>query len=195
MKRCTQCNTNKSLSDFSRDRSRKDGYRDWCKICQSSHYRAYYKKNKKEILRKNAVYFSNNQEKCRTIVSNWAKKNPERTRQHAGAWKKRNRDKTRGYLATYRARKHSLPSSFTTEDWIEIQDAFDNRCVYCGESGELEQDHFLPLSLGGGYVRGNILPACRSCNATKGSKHPRLFVEEGNLRQPFNQLLRKLAWY
>ncbi len=31
----------------------------------------------------------------------------------------------------------------------------------------LHQDHFIPLTKGGGYTKENIIPACRSCNASK----------------------------
>ena len=34
----------------------------------------------------------------------------------------------------------------------------------------LEQEHFIPLSKGGGYSMGNIIPACRACNASKSDK-------------------------
>ena len=32
---------------------------------------------------------------------------------------------------------------------------------------QLHQEHFIPLSKGGGYTHNNIIPACRSCNSSK----------------------------
>lgn len=44
-------------------------------------------------------------------------------------------------------------------------------CLYCGERGvPLELDHILPLSRGGSNHFLNLMPACKSCNASKGAK-------------------------
>ena len=41
-------------------------------------------------------------------------------------------------------------------------------CAYCGATGEpMQRDCVLPLSRGGRYTVDNIVPACRSCNASK----------------------------
>ena len=41
-------------------------------------------------------------------------------------------------------------------------------CAYCGAvDGPLQRDCVLPLSRGGRYTLGNIVPACDSCNASK----------------------------
>ena len=41
-------------------------------------------------------------------------------------------------------------------------------CAYCGATDTaLQRDCVLPLSRGGRYTIGNIVPACRSCNASK----------------------------
>ena len=41
-------------------------------------------------------------------------------------------------------------------------------CAYCGVSGtQLQRDCVLPISRGGRYTITNVVPACRSCNASK----------------------------
>lgn len=43
-------------------------------------------------------------------------------------------------------------------------------CHYCGKkfkAAELTMDHVTPLARGGTSTRGNIVPACGACNATK----------------------------
>jgi 5-methylcytosine-specific restriction endonuclease McrA len=43
-------------------------------------------------------------------------------------------------------------------------------CAYCGASDTpLQRDCVLALSRGGRYTLGNIVPVCRSCNASKGN--------------------------
>ncbi len=44
------------------------------------------------------------------------------------------------------------------------------RCYYCGETfppEELTLDHIVPVSRGGRSTRGNMVVACRKCNAEK----------------------------
>ena len=69
-----------------------------------------------------------------------------------------------------KARKRSLINTFTTEQWEKIKDDFNNQCAYCGKNKPLTQDHFVALSNGGEYTISNIVPACQSCNSSKGSR-------------------------
>lgn len=41
-------------------------------------------------------------------------------------------------------------------------------CAYCGAAdAHLQRDCMLPISRGGRYTLDNVVPACRSCNASK----------------------------
>ena len=51
--------------------------------------------------------------------------------------------------------------------WEALKDAWGG-CAYCGLSGvPLQRDCVLAISRGGRYTLQNIVPACRSCNASK----------------------------
>lgn len=51
--------------------------------------------------------------------------------------------------------------------WTELKEAWGG-CAYCGsEKDELQRDCMLPISRGGRYTIDNVIPACRSCNASK----------------------------
>jgi 5-methylcytosine-specific restriction endonuclease McrA len=55
------------------------------------------------------------------------------------------------------------------------------RCVYCGESfaePELTLDHVEPRMRGGDQSEGNLVAACRACNALKGSTPAWAFLAE-----------------
>ena len=53
------------------------------------------------------------------------------------------------------------------DQWSALRDAWGG-CAYCGASGvPLQRDCVLPISRGGRYTLDNIVPACRSCNASK----------------------------
>src|SRR3954453_10408804 len=55
----------------------------------------------------------------------------------------------------------------TDEQWCALMDAWGG-CAYCGGDGAaLQKDCMLPISRGGRYTLANVVPACRSCNASK----------------------------
>ena len=86
-----------------------------------------------------------------------------------------------------RARKAGAAvNDFTHMQWVEMQRAYDHRCVYCGKraKGHLTQDHITPLSRGGNHTVSNIVPACRECNCKK---------HTGEILSPVQPLLLTVA--
>lgn len=81
-----------------------------------------------------------------------------------GAERRRQKDRERS-----NRRNDLLP-----RDWWTIRrEVFDRdgyRCVYCGSEHQLECDHIVPLSQGGGNDLSNLTTACKSCNSSKGAK-------------------------
>lgn len=60
-------------------------------------------------------------------------------------------------------------NDLTPTQWEAIRDAWGG-CAYCGEAGRpLQRDTMLPISRGGRYTLENVVPACGSCNASKGN--------------------------
>jgi len=44
------------------------------------------------------------------------------------------------------------------------------QCHYCGRripAAELTMDHIVPIARGGRSTKGNVVPACKSCNTKK----------------------------
>jgi len=55
----------------------------------------------------------------------------------------------------------------TDSQWAALQLAWGG-CAYCGMIGApLQKDCVLPISRGGRYELANVVPSCRSCNASK----------------------------
>lgn len=52
-----------------------------------------------------------------------------------------------------------------------IKEYWNNQCAYCGSSDNLTLDHVHPKTKGGHDTTHNVVPACRSCNQSKGSNH------------------------
>ena len=62
------------------------------------------------------------------------------------------------------AQDHDL----TDAQWTALTQSW-NGCAYCGSEvvAGLQKDCMLPISRGGRYTLTNVVPACRSCNASK----------------------------
>jgi 5-methylcytosine-specific restriction endonuclease McrA len=78
---------------------------------------------------------------------------------------------SRGRAATYsRRRRRRLTASvhdLTEAQWAALQAAWSG-CAYCGvDDPQPQKDCMLPISRGGRYTLSNVVPACRSCNASK----------------------------
>lgn len=66
----------------------------------------------------------------------------------------------------------AMTSSDAKRMWrAAIKDHWNNRCVYCGSSEDLTLDHVHPKARGGHDTTRNVVPACLSCNQSKGSSH------------------------
>lgn len=115
-------------------------------------------------------------EKLRKRFRDWAAKNPEKQRERHDEWIAKNPEKHRKIRREagrrYENRKRGAVGEHSLEEWQNLVDSFDGLCAYCGERPGNERDHVLPLSRGGSDYVENILPACRSCNASKHDKTP-----------------------
>jgi len=121
----------------------------------------------------NAAYDCENPERTKARAQRNYSRHTESYKQRATGWRRDNPGKVR--IITLNAssrRKHQAQGTLTDEDWQTILASTENRCAYCWEPvAALEADHVVPLSRGGHTTADNILPACRSCNASK-SNHP-----------------------
>ena len=64
-------------------------------------------------------------------------------------------------------RMDRLEHDLTADQWSSLTSAWGG-CAYCGATDRpLQRDCVLALSRGGRYTLDNIVPACRSCNASK----------------------------
>jgi len=70
-----------------------------------------------------------------------------------------------------RAALHDAVNTLTTAEWREIIESYSGLCVYCNKKCDKPtQDHIIPLSAGGSHTKENVVPACKSCNPSKGNK-------------------------
>lgn len=110
----------------------------------------------------------------------WRRKNREKV---AAIVKKSNKKIGREYFRVAAQRRKAavlaLPGTgVTVADWREIKEIFGGRCAYClGEATSM--DHVVPVASGGAHDPSNIVPACKSCNSSKGKKSLLQFVMAG----------------
>lgn len=153
-KQCTRCQTDKpaTVEYFIKDNRNKSGIGSACRVCVNKKAReTYYEK----IEERHAYYKT---DRAREIVRK-SKSRPEYKRLHRMSEQRR------------RALARQLPHDLTVEEYKDTLEYFNHSCAYCGLSGiPLQQDHVIPVIAGGGYVKDNIVPACSTCNQSKGGR-------------------------
>lgn len=101
------------------------------------------------------------------------KANPGEVAARARRYRANNPVAALGAQTRRRQRKRGNPDSVgvSSRDWQRLVDRYRGRCAYCNRTPErLEMEHVIPLMRGGRHAIGNVLPACRSCNASKRDK-------------------------
>lgn len=142
-----------------------------------------YNKHRREVdaERINAAkkrYLENNPERRKQSQRDYYYNNPEKVKESATKYRLKNMDRRRATFSRYQARKYGLPADLTVTQWHQILKEYDQACAYCGvKSVKLEKDHIIPVTRGGGFTASNIVPACRSCNASKRDKTDSEFKE------------------
>lgn len=100
--------------------------------------------------------------------------------------RKENRNKKRhsDFIGNQKRRGEGAPT-FTHQEWKECIIYFGGECAYCGctprKGKGLTRDHLRPVAAGGATVQSNIVPACETCNSSKGAED----FKDWFMRQPF----------
>ncbi len=140
--------------------------------------REWRSEHREEYKAQQAVYREQKREELRLYARDYAAKNPEKL----AAYRRTHRDVLRVHCQRRQARKLDLPDTFTVEDLGIALGYFHGVCAYCGHPAGLfdyhqvlHADHYVPLNDPAcpGTVPGNMVPACQSCNESKGHKNPR----------------------
>lgn len=105
----------------------------------------------------------------------WAQENREKVRAMQRAYERTDRGKAK--RAQQKARRRDRISAgehtLTASQWNACRTHWTDEdgevhCAYCGTpAARIERDHVIPVAEGGGTTAGNVVPACRGCNASK----------------------------
>jgi 5-methylcytosine-specific restriction endonuclease McrA len=172
---CSECKIPKLLSEFSKNKTHRDGHQSQYKRCVSEYYRDYNTTERGKAVRRAAKRRYNVSLKGKDAFAKYVASPKGRaniTQYNNSPKRKIGRTVS---VARHRARKKNAAiCDFTVAQWKALQEHFDHRCAYCGRraKGKLTQDHITPLSQGGNHTLSNIVPACSSCNSKKHTKKP-----------------------
>jgi len=91
-KHCTKCETTKTVDQFHRDRSKKDGLQTQCKTCVKAKQKAYRAANPKEIAAKKKIYYEANREKIAEKGKRYREENHEAVQERKRIYRESNRE-------------------------------------------------------------------------------------------------------
>jgi len=179
---CSKCGLEQPETNFSKACNTPDGFRYDCKDCVKQyriehkeqirdHMNQYRVEHQEQIIESRKQYYAEHKESTLQQYKVWRDNNKDRAQKTETAWKKNNPDVTKAQWQSRRSKKAGLAQTLTPAQWNHILEKFNNACAYCGAGDKtLHQEHFIPLSSEGEYTHNNIIPACQSCNSSKGKK-------------------------
>lgn len=180
-KTCFKCSITKPLSEYQKNKARKDGVETYCRECNNARIKANYEKNPEYKIAKTREYHVNNPEWSKEVQHEWHQRN-----------KGRRLAKIKERLATdpeFRAYRRDLVArkererraqkalteviKVTKEDYQNILNEYSGTCWVCSTIlDKVVWDHVQPLSKGGAHSTSNLRPICNPCNVRKNSLWP-----------------------
>ena len=163
-KRCGKCGRILPITEFSKDKSRKDGLNHYCKQCDRAKRKKYHITHRDSELKRVAEYYQENKDKIadyydpQTHPMNWA-------RNMVNAYRQMDRD------------RFGDDSQTITAEWFLEHIAY-RQCAHCGKQG-IGLVGCNRLDNTKGHTEDNVEAACFKCNAKE------------NIR---DQLARGLHW-
>lgn len=175
-KRCSRCDSVKSVDEFYRDKQACDGLQSRCKDCCKAHSKQWFQENPPDPVRRRAIvraFHERNPDKEAEYGAQYRQK--VSAREGAGLRAKRWREENRESRVASQHNRRARTKGITTDDVDYIAVLRSDPCSYCGSYGKTV-DHIEPLNHGGSCHWNNLTAACRSCNAAKQTKDVLTFL-------------------
>lgn len=194
LKECTKCHEIFPLENFAKHKLGLGGKEPSCKKCKAERgkrwresnpsYRIDYEtRNQEKIYQRRRRYREANREREVERTREWRKNNSDRMKDHRRKWLENNKDKMAECVRRWkdnnpdklkaqshrrRARKQSLPDTFTYEQLTKTLEVFNGGCALTGDESEIHWDHVIPLATECiGTIYGNMIPLRSDLNMSK----------------------------
>jgi 5-methylcytosine-specific restriction endonuclease McrA len=186
-KACNSCKQVKNLELFKKEKKSDSGYGPICARCHADKVAIYRKNNPDKVKASWKKTYDKNRSKRIANSQKWSANNPQQRKKieakyrannriavqaRSEAWRLLNPNKPRDYKLRRRARIQNNGQYLILAK--EMAKIYSSPCFYCGGLDRIEADHIIPVSRGGRHSVGNLISACRWCNASKGNR----FVSE-----------------
>jgi 5-methylcytosine-specific restriction endonuclease McrA len=172
MKVCKDCQVNKPLSDYHKNKNTKDGVTIVCKPCATERSRKWQASNPERVRavgRKNyAKNLEQSRAKRRKRVNLWYQNHKEEERKRNRDYAISNPEAKR--LSEQRRRIRKIGNGEFLILPKETNKLLTGNCFGCGSKENITLDHIIPISRGGQHSVGNLQPLCKSCNSSKNAK-------------------------
>lgn len=150
-------------------------YCDECRIVQRREHllarkRRWYERNAESARADMLARYLAKRPERQAKAREWKRQNPGRVSAGYRAWALLNREalRLRWVRRATRLRDNHSPG-VSLEEKGAIMELFNGRCAWCPRSAT-ELDHLDPVARGGRDEAINVIPSCRTCNASKGAK-------------------------
>ena len=178
MKSCSKCGKIKPTDEFHKDRSSRDGLTSACKICRCGQQTRFRLDNPERAREIYSNWRQANVEDARSNYNRWRSRNVEQRREYLRSWYQQNPGKKAEHDNTRRGLEQDAKGRFTADQWEARLEYHGHKCYYCGSVDRIQVEHRIPLSRGGTNWPSNLVPACRTCNSSKGTKTEKEFLDK-----------------
>ena len=156
-KSCVGCKQSKKYDDFTKNKTKKDGLNNYCKLCQKNYreknkeqireqQKEYRQTNKEKLFAQQTNYRKNNKHKIRERDRNYRLDNKEKIKLKHQQWSNKNKEYIRAYKNQqyHNKHKHSIQNRLRSSLRSRIRLAI-NKGKKCAKTMELigcSLDHF-----------------------------------------------------
>lgn len=120
------------------------------------------------------TWYAENKARCAELARIYYEVRKDEIKAYVKSWQRANSSKVRAYSRKSNLKRRALKLSahepWTQADWQWTLDQFGGLCAYCRLRPGTTIDHVVPLSRGGADAIWNLLPACITCNCSKGPR-------------------------
>ena len=180
-KRCSKCSEKKPLSEFLVDKRSRDSHGSWCKRCDCARSKKWRTEHKEHCRARSRAYYARHHTshsydaQAREYARKYKQEHAAELRQAEKKWREEHpeqyRETNRVCSARRYARKLGAKGSHTVGQWLAVLARYGSRCIACGATEDIQQDHVVPLTSGGSDYINNIQPLCRRCNILKKGRY------------------------